>query len=61
MKRDQLFAKFAQGENSKKHSRGVGLGLFISREIVQRHGGQIWVESEPGKGSIFSFRIPCVP
>ena len=39
----------------------MGLGLFISREIVQRHGGQIWVEAEPGKGSTFSFRIPCVP
>jgi signal transduction histidine kinase len=60
-RREHLFAKFAQGENSKKHSRGVGLGLFISREIVSRHGGHIWVESEPGKGSLFSFRIPCVP
>jgi signal transduction histidine kinase/predicted ATPase len=60
-KRDGLFAKFAQGAEGKKHSRGVGLGLFISREIVTRHGGQIWVESELGKGSTFSFRIPAAP
>jgi signal transduction histidine kinase len=60
-KRDHLFTKFAQGEAGKKHSRGVGLGLFISREIIVRHGGQIWVESELGRGSTFSFRIPAAP
>jgi signal transduction histidine kinase/Tfp pilus assembly protein PilF len=56
--RAQLFEKFAQGEAGKRSSRGVGLGLFISREIVKRHGGTLWVESEPGQGSCFSFRIP---
>ncbi len=55
-KRHLLFEKFVQGE---KRSHGVGLGLYISREIVKRHGGAIWVDSEPGGGAMFSFRIPA--
>ncbi|HET9687329.1 MAG TPA: ATP-binding protein, partial [Pseudolabrys sp.] len=38
--------------------QGTGLGLPISRQILQRFGGEIWVESEPGKGATFSFRVP---
>jgi len=37
---------------------GLGLGLYISREIVTRHGGQMWVESRPGRGSSFYFTLP---
>ncbi|MBI4508958.1 MAG: tetratricopeptide repeat protein [Deltaproteobacteria bacterium] len=55
----RLFEKFAQGEQGVRSSRGMGLGLFLSREIVQRHGGMIWVQSEPGKGTCFSLRIPA--
>lgn len=58
-RRAHLFEKFAQGEEGRRSSCGVGLGLYISREIIRRHGGVIWVESEPGKGSCFSFRVPA--
>jgi len=55
----KLFQKFARvrSENHLKVS-GTGLGLYISRLIVEGHGGQIWVESEPGKGSTFGMSLP---
>jgi len=56
--RSRLFRKFSQGTGKRG---GVGLGLYISREIISRHGGTIWVTSEPGKGATFSFRIPIAP
>jgi signal transduction histidine kinase len=53
--RTALFQKFAQVDER----RGMGLGLYISREIVRQHGGEIWFESELGRGSTFSFRVPA--
>ena len=53
----KLFKRFSQG-SSKKRSAGTGLGLYLSRQIVEAHGGKIWAESEVGKGSVFTFLIP---
>jgi len=55
----KVFEKFKQvGETLTNKPKGTGLGLPICREIVEHHGGRIWAESEPGKGSTFSFSLP---
>lgn len=55
----QLFKRYFQVKGPKS-SRGVGLGLYISRLLVEAHGGHIWVESKIGKGSTFQFTLPIV-
>jgi signal transduction histidine kinase len=58
-KQNRLFTKFYQVDTSlTRKSGGTGLGLVICKGIVEAHNGKIWFESEPGKGSIFSFSIP---
>lgn len=45
---------------TKEVGKGTGLGLSIAYEVIKRHDGEIWVESEPGKGATFTFRIPVI-
>ncbi|NJL93979.1 MAG: GAF domain-containing protein, partial [Anaerolineae bacterium] len=59
---DQIFEAFQQADNSStREVEGTGLGLPISKRLVELQGGEIWVESEYGRGSTFSITIPTVP
>jgi len=56
---DAVFGLFYQAEDPvSRRTGGMGLGLYISKEIITRHGGRIWAESAPPAGSTFSFALP---
>jgi signal transduction histidine kinase len=55
---DMIFEPFLQAENGEREVQGTGLGLPISRSLVRAHGGELWVDSQPGEGSIFYFTLP---
>ncbi|QQS50466.1 MAG: response regulator [Bacteroidota bacterium] len=55
---EYIFDRFRKAELKNKIFRGAGLGLFISKNLVEKFGGKIWLESEPGKGTGLHFEIP---
>lgn len=60
--RARRFARFSRVSNTSANGiTGTGLGLFLCYELIERHGGRIWLESEEGKGTSFSFLLPFTP
>jgi signal transduction histidine kinase len=56
--RERIFEEFQQTDVGVQQSEGTGLGLALSKRLVELHGGRIWVESEAGHGSRFVFTLP---
>jgi signal transduction histidine kinase len=54
----RIFDQFYRVPGQRRKAEGYGLGLFITRALVERHGGRIWAHSEPGSGSSFTFTVP---
>jgi len=56
---ERIFERFYRAESAlTPRTRGAGLGLYLCKAVVEAHGGKIWVESEPGKGAKFIFKLP---
>lgn len=58
---DRVFDRFFRGESAPSETQGAGLGLTITKSLVELHGGKIWVDSTPGQGSRFIFTLPIEP
>ncbi|SDE86211.1 PAS domain S-box-containing protein [Mucilaginibacter pineti] len=57
-KLEHIFSRYYRVDDDNAKVSGLGIGLYLCHEIVTRHNGKIWAESEPGKGSTFWFRLP---
>ena len=55
---EAVFEEFRQVGTADKKVEGTGLGLALSRKFIELHGGQIWVKSEVGRGSTYTFSLP---
>ncbi len=55
---DRLFKPYSRLDSDRQRHPGLGLGLALAKQVVELHGGKIWVESESGKGSTFYFSLP---
>lgn len=58
-KTKMIFSRFYRAEENNPNISGLGIGLFLSQQIIHSHSGRIWVESKPGEGSTFYFSIPA--
>jgi signal transduction histidine kinase len=54
----KIFERYYREEERAVHFQGLGIGLYISYEIIQRHNGRLWAESKTHKGSTFYFKVP---
>jgi signal transduction histidine kinase len=53
-----IFERFHRASNLNRSMSGLGIGLYLAKELVTRHGGRIWVESSEGQGSTFYILLP---
>ncbi len=58
--KSKIFERFFRVKDVQQKFSGLGIGLYVSQEIIKMHGGTIWVESELGSGSVFSFTLPIL-
>jgi two-component system phosphate regulon sensor histidine kinase PhoR len=58
---ERVFERFYKVDKARRHGLGgTGLGLSIARHIIAGHGGRLWVDSEEGRGSTFTFSVPLI-